>query len=271
MGKFIDLKGQKFGRLTVLAYAEYRNEAAHWICLCDCGAEVIVNGASLRNGHTRSCGCLSRELAATRCRDTKTVHGLRNTRLFGIWNGMKQRCNNPKRPKFPNYGGRGVTVCAEWLNDFKAFYDWAVANGYTDELTIDRIDVNGNYCPENCRWVPKAEQAYNKTTSERITYNGETKTLAEWAKIKGLKTSTLWVRLYKHGWGVVEALETPVSHGERLKKAVIQYTTQGEFVREWDSAREASISTGVNVSCICACCKGRNRTAGGYIWKYKTR
>ena len=153
----------------------------------------------------------------------KQRHGLRKTRLYGIHNGLLQRCYNPSRPKYKNYGGRGITVCEEWRNNFKAFYDWAMANGYADGLTIDRINNDGNYEPSNCRWVKIKEQAYNKTTSNFITYKGETKTIAEWAQEYGIKYGTLFYRI-KNGWDIEEALHEVVSQSHNTKKRLYNAT-----------------------------------------------
>lgn len=202
-----DLTGRKFGRLTVIEYkGQKKDHIVLWLCKCECGNERIIPTSHLKNGHTISCGCFQKEKA----KQAKTTHGLRKTRLYEIWNGVLQRCYNPNRAKYKNYGGRGITVCEEWRDDFKAFYDWAMSNGYRDDLTIDRIDNNGDYEPSNCRWVTVQEQAYNKSTSRFITYKGETKTIGEWAKIAGLKTTTLWVRLNKLNWSVEKAIETPI-------------------------------------------------------------
>ena len=143
-GKAIDLTGQRFGRLTVLERAgtDSRREAV-WRCICTCGNEIYVQGHHLRCGNTQSCGCLRV--------DTATTHGESRSRLYHIWFGMKTRCYNPNTKDFKNYGGRGITVCPEWLYDFPAFQKWAIANGYRDDLTIDRIDNDKGYSPDNCR------------------------------------------------------------------------------------------------------------------------
>lgn len=149
--------GRRFGKLIVVERAENIGDYAAWKCKCDCGNETVVTGSNLRSGNTKSCGCLS-----------GTTHGMTHTRLYHVWGGMIQRCTNPNAAKYSYYGGRGIRVCDEWCNSFVAFYEWAMANGYDPELpwykcTIDRIDVNGNYEPANCRWVDMKTQNNNKS------------------------------------------------------------------------------------------------------------
>lgn len=159
MGKLIDLTGQRFGRLVVLERVENKGcGAPRWLCRCDCKKKVVVNGSNLRSGRTKSCGCLKRELVT----ESNLTHGQRYSRLYRIWLGMKARCYISSSTDFTYYGARGITVCDEWLHSYEAFQNWAVAHGYQDSLTIDRIDVNGNYEPNNCRWVSMKEQAKNK-------------------------------------------------------------------------------------------------------------
>ena len=170
-----DLTGQKFGRLSVVAdTGKRRHSYVVWLCRCDCGNVTEVISDSLKRGNTKSCGCLHDELAAERIKGVKTVpkHGLSHHRLFGIWSGMKTRCYNPNNKDFKDYGGRGITICAEWLADFQRFYDWAMKNGYQDSLTIDRKDVNGNYEPSNCKWATRAEQSRNqRRTHKNVNQN----------------------------------------------------------------------------------------------------
>ena len=193
MSNFIDMTGRRFGRLVVL---ERAGSDAHgkptWLCRCDCGRETTVDGTSLRRGRTMSCGCYQREIVS---RANKT-HGMRGTRLYRVWAGMKTRVMNENAPNFKFYGGRGISVCDEWL-EFEPFQSWALANGYTDSLTIDRINVNGDYEPGNCRWVTKAQQHNNMRSNRIITFMGEAYTLTEWSKLLGINRATLHGRLQR--------------------------------------------------------------------------
>lgn len=159
MGKFIDLTGRRFGRLLVLEKAG-RNDSLQilWRCRCDCGKETITRGLTLRNGETKSCGCLFEE---SRKAGFHVIHGGSKERLYNIWRAMRSRCNNPNNWKYSDYGGRGIRVCSEW-NKYPVFRQWAMTHGYENSLSIDRIDVDGNYEPDNCRWADDKTQANNK-------------------------------------------------------------------------------------------------------------
>lgn len=222
----IDLTGKRFGRLTVLEWIPSARGNARWLCRCDCGTEKVVNGKSLRNGHSKSCGCYQREEVSQRMRNltpeekrkyARYSHHMSDSRIYRIYAGMKGRCYGPSNTHYEYYGGRGIKMCDEWLDDFMNFYEWAMANGYEDHLTIDRIDVNGNYCPENCRWATRKEQLNNTRQNRFLKFNGETHTVKEWADITGINVSTLRRRL-KNGWSVELALTTPtLKRGETIK------------------------------------------------------
>lgn len=207
MGSLIDLTGQRFGRLLVLERAEDRREGTKprvmWHCLCDCGNKTIVSGASLRTGHTLSCGCKIRK------------HGYSHKeRLYETWKNMRRRCNDPANKRYEQYGGRGIKVCSEW-DEYLPFRSWAMSSGYSEELTIDRIDVDGDYCPENCRWATLTEQMNNMTTNRNIMYNGETRTMSEWAREFGITYGAMNHRIQR-GWSMERIQNTPL----RTRKCV---------------------------------------------------
>ena len=186
--------GERYGRLTVdhLYCRGGNGKKLLWACKCDCGNMVNVSRTHLITGHTSSCGCLRTEGNIKRL----TKHGLSDTRLFWCWRHMINRCENPKTKAYSDYGGRGIKVCDEW-HDSTLFIKWALENGYQDNLTIDRINVNGNYEPSNCRWVDMKVQSRNKRNNINITYEGETHCLSEWCEIKGIPYDRTQRRYYK--------------------------------------------------------------------------
>lgn len=209
MGRFVDLTGQRFGMLTVICRnGTSSDKQALWECKCDCGKVHFVRGRDLRSGHTKTCGCKSHELTNA----AKITHGQSDSRVYGIWRAMRSRCYLPSVKEYKNYGGRGITVCDEWRNDFQAFYDWAMANGYAEDLTIERKDVNGNYEPSNCRWVTNKEQQNNKRNNHLLEYNGEIHTITEWSEITGIKKTTIERRINKYGWSIEKSLTKKPRH-----------------------------------------------------------
>lgn len=214
-----DLTGQKFGRLTVLGRGEdfRRKDGRHnatFVCHCDCGNLTTVIASHLKNGNTKSCGCIHKEFVAS----INKSHGKTETRLYRIWLRMKQRCNNKHTACYEYYGARGIAMCREWADDFHSFETWAKSAGYNDTLTIDRIDVNGAYCPKNCRWVSRKTQANNMRSNRYITYNDKTQTLSQWSDETGLNRQTITTRLDKLGWSVEDALTKPNKHQTSKEK-----------------------------------------------------
>lgn len=196
----IDLTGLRFGTLTVLSEVIERNKRGHILykVKCDCGKEKTVLGASLRSGGSRSCD---------KCYLLTGSHGMWKSKEFSIWSSMKDRCYNPNNSRYENYGERGIVVCERWINSFANFYtDMGDSNG----LSIDRIDVNSGYCPENCRWATPTVQARNRTNNTTFEYKGEVKCVSEWCEIYNIASSTFHNRL-KRGWSIEKTIETPVN------------------------------------------------------------
>ena len=213
MKSFEDLSGKKFGKLTVvrLDHIEKRNNGKrnyyfyHWLCQCECGNECIIIGNYLKMRATVSCGCYRKELS----RKKLLKHGLCKTRLYRIWTHMKERCYKKYCKDYKNYGQRNIIMCDEWKNDFVKFYEWALNNNYKENLTIDRIDVNGNYEPDNCRWSTIEEQANNMRSNHLLTFNNKTQTMSQWAKEYNMSKYLLQHRIALN-WSVERALTTPV-------------------------------------------------------------
>lgn len=213
-----DLTGMKFGRLTVIKRAANSWDGKPmWECSCECGNNCVIYGSALTSGNTKSCGCYRKELP----KKTKYVHGgerrAGHDRLYGVWNMMKQRCYCKTNRSYNNYGGRGIEVCDEWRYSYAAFRLWALANGYNDnaesrKCTIDRIDNNGNYCPDNCRWVDARQQANNTRNNHFLTFNGETLSVAEWARKTGINRATILNRISR-GWTIEDTLTYKVKRG----------------------------------------------------------
>lgn len=187
-----NLEGRKFGKLTVKNFNGIKKERAYWLCKCECGNEKITSGKLLKNGNCISCGCVQKEIAS---RNSKT-HGKSKTRIYYIWQGMKERCNNPNNLNYFNYGGRGIEVFDDW-NKFEEFEKWSMLNGYNDDLSIERINVNGGYNPNNCTWIPLRLQSRNRRNVINIEFNGTVKTLTEWSKYFNVSHSTIQYHIKK--------------------------------------------------------------------------
>jgi hypothetical protein len=210
--KLMDLSGMKFERLEVIRRAEKPNSKNyHWLCRCDCGNEIIVSTSNLCSGNTKSCGCLNSELSTLR----SATHNLSKSRLYNIYCGMKQRCYDTNSSNYHNYGARGIRVCDEWLRDFTTFYKWSLRNKYCGNLSIDRIDNDGNYEPSNCRWATRVEQANNKSNSRIFTIDGKTQTVSQWARDYGLTADLVYSRMYKSKWSIEKALTEPICKSQQ--------------------------------------------------------
>jgi hypothetical protein len=196
--------GEQFGHLTIIGPPVSGDIGKYVPCQCTCRKPVFVLWGRLNSGSTTSCGCM----------EGNRKHSGRRTRLYSIWQNMKQRCYNANVPAFPLYGGRGISVCEEWRTDFQVFKAWADGRGYADNLTLERVDVNGNYEPSNCKWIPLPDQSANRRSSITKSYDGETKILSEWAKDPRCVVGyhTLYARI-RNGWDMHRAMTLPAQGG----------------------------------------------------------
>ena len=202
MRKTVDLTGQKFGKLTVCDRRWCENNKRNlWYCKCECGNTVMVPTSALSSGRTKSCGCLRKTVASAKHK----LHGMSTSRQYRIWNAMKERCQCTTNKQYKDYGERGIVVCDEWKDSFESFYDWAMSNGYADHLTLDRIDTNGNYCPDNCRWSTSKEQNSNKRNNHILTHNGKSQTIQQWSEETGIPFTTLLYRV-TNDWPIESVL-----------------------------------------------------------------
>lgn len=214
--------GQRFGRLTVIGFQHKEKPATgwNWVCKCDCEEMKVINPGDIKSGRVRSCGCLLRD--TTRNRMTRYRHKKKDyPRLYGIFHGIKKRCYNKNEPRYKDYGGRGIKMCDEWLKSadgFDRFVDWALANGYTDEMSIDRVDVDGDYSPDNCRWFTLQQQSLNKRQTRWVDYKGEHIQLMTLCKRLGVSYDTVHNRIYDRGWPVEKAIETPSQQENSFSK-----------------------------------------------------
>lgn len=237
MPKPIDLTGQYFGYWKVIErFANTEGRCTKWLCECKCGTRKVVNGATLRNGTSKSCGCMRTELLIGRVR----THGKRKTRFYRIWAQMIQRTTNKNQKDYDYYGERGIAVCKEWRESFDTFEQWAKENGYAENLTIDRKDNNKGYEPGNCHWVTMKEQSRNTRRTHYLTYNGQTKPLTDWADEMQIPRFVLDTRINKLGWSVEKALTTKVKNANRPCYLTLNGITK--TITEW--ANETGIPKG---------------------------
>lgn len=204
MSKLKDLTGKRYGRLVVIGrdkdyISPTGRKIVRWKCQCDCGNTVSTTAIHLTNGDTLSCGCYGTERRRKSISSRNLRHEKSRTRIYHLYQNMKYRCYNSGAANYSAYGGRGIRICDEWLgeNGFENFFNWSISNGYRDDLSIDRIDVNGNYSPENCRWADEEVQHNNTQRSVRLTLEGRTQTAAQWAKELGVDRHTIYDRLRK--------------------------------------------------------------------------
>lgn len=205
----LDLQGRRFGRLLALRQHELKKHGWDWLFRCDCGKEVVLRGSQVARLHTRSCGCLRVDTS----REQETTHGKKNTRVYRCWSQMKRRCLNETDRRFADYGGRGIKVCDRWRESFENFY--ADMGDPPEGTSLERKDVNGDYCKDNCVWATDTEQANNKRNNRRVTYRGETKTLMQWARELNLNYTALVYRLNR-GWTPEQAFTEPVAEFKPL-------------------------------------------------------
>ena len=218
--------GKRFGRLVIVDYAYTKrydkgSSKTYWRCKCDCGNEKIASLSSIQCGYVKSCGCLAKELLEINTKE-KITHGGHKDRLYVIWHNMKSRCSKDYGKS--RYHEKGITVCDEWANDYAVFREWALANGYDPnaekyQCTIDRIDNNGNYCPENCRWVSAAVQASNTSQNHYLEYDGKRMIVTQWAREIGIKPTTLFYRIH-NGWPIEKALSPQKFSGGKYDRNI---------------------------------------------------
>lgn len=240
MSKLIDLTGLVFSKVTVIKRLPNHNRVTIWECICECGNKTKACSYDLQNKKNISCGCYRAKFIAK----ARTKHGLNNTTYSKILGGIKQRCYNKKCPKYKNYGGRGIKVCDEWIGEH------GIVNFINDmgerlspQHSIERDDVNGDYCKDNCYWATQYVQSRNKTSTVNIEYNGIVKCITDWATYLNMPRLTLRARIFKHGWSIEKAFETPIAT-RPLNMITIKNETK--TVSQW--SRDLNISRDMVVS-----------------------
>lgn len=222
---FVDMSGLRFNRLTVDKYVG----GGKWLCFCECGNKTIASGKNIREGITKSCGCIRTEERKSR----KIANPVKDNPHYCRWRSMRARCENKNDPHYKNYGGRGITVCEEWKS-FRNFLEWVEASGYEDGLTIDRIDNDKGYCPENCRWVTRTEQQRNKRNNVLIEYKGEKKCLSEWARQLGVCGGSLSKAALGLSAETIEERMDRYENGMKRKKLMITIGGETKPINEWE-------------------------------------
>lgn len=270
MPKFKDLTGMKFGKLTVIEQGENHRQPSGksivmWKCRCECGSESLISASNLTTGNSTKCKKCTNNLFTYKHGDSPKSG---KKRLYRIWMAMKNRCLNRNVPYYVNYGGRGITICDEWLN-YSTFREWALNNGYSDDLTIDRIDVNGNYEPTNCRWITLTDQQSNRRNCHYIEYKGQRKILKDWAKELNIPERRLSSRL-RLGWNIEDAFTREYNSSFRRRKVGVAQIdcNSNEIINIYPSIKEASLAIGNKYpSGIKACLDGKQITSYGFKWK----
>lgn len=206
MKKYRNLTNQKFGRLTAIKMIKRENHKTYWLFKCECGNEIVIPFTYVTTGDCKSCGCYRKE----KCKDNaKRTHNMSKTRMYRIWTHMKKRCYDVNAQAYMNYGDRGIKVCNEWKNNFINFYNWAINNGYREDLSIDRIDVNGNYEPSNCRWATIKEQNNNMRRNHWIYYNDEKLTMKQFSEKYNIPYDLVKNRI-RYKWSIERIINTPL-------------------------------------------------------------
>jgi hypothetical protein len=202
-----NITGQLFGRITVLSFRDIHKRRTRWYCVCSCGEKLTCSGSALKTGNTRSCGCLKRDTTIERNITQSTTHGMTATSIYNVWASMKRRCCRPSSQDYKNYGGRGITVCERWL-EFENFYE-DMGDRPSNQYSIERIDNDGDYCLDNCKWILTSNQAKNRRTNRRLSYNGETRIVVDWARHLNMNVHTIYSRLNR-GWSIADTLTRPL-------------------------------------------------------------
>lgn len=258
--------GSKFGNLLVLyevpkGIRKYKHRRC-FKCKCICGKETEVSVNHLKDGHTKSCGCMRGE----KNREINTKHGMTGSRIYVIWEHMKDRCFNKRNKSYHRYGERGVTVCDEWSgeNGFINFYNWAIKNGYREDLTIDRINNDGNYTPDNCRWATRKEQMNNVNYNVFLELDGEEHTISQWSDILGIGQDTIQARKKYYNFDDKKALLKP----QTCKKKVCITSVDDKSKKVFDSCRDAAKYINCSPPSITQCAKGKIKSTHGYYIEY---